>query len=303
MTRDRLARLRDRLDTAGYPSGVLGRLFADGLRVGEDAVRDALSAEVLADCVALELAAVESGTVVARQRIADHDGLLLVLDPPETKGDWLHVMAPSGSTRTVSLSMRREPCGDALDLGCGCGLLALHAAGHAGRVVATDANPRAARLTELSAGLNRLTNVETRVGKWFEPVADEQFDQTVCNPPFVVSPESTRLYRDSGFESDGVCRMIVDTVPRHLKLGGVAHVLVNWVVRADGCDPIDEWTAGSGCEVFLQRLPTYDPPGYARHWLGDRADSPAFDEWMAYYRTLAATAIGAGVLTLTRRVM
>lgn len=301
MTRDRLARLRDRLDWAGYPSGILGRLFGDGLRVDEDAVREALSSEVLQDCVALGLAKVENGTVVARQRIAEQDGYLLVLDPPESKGDWLHVMAPSGSTHTLSLSMRREPCDDALDLGCGTGLLALQAASHASRVIATDANARAARLTELSAGLNRLSNVESRVGKWFEPVAGEQFDQIVCNPPFVVSPESTRLYRDAGFEGDGACRMIVGMVPRFLKPGGVAHVLVNWVVRDDGRDPIDEWTSGSGCDVFLQRLPTYDPPSYARYWLGDRADTPAFDEWMASYRALGATAIGAGVVTLTRQ--
>lgn len=302
MTRDRLARLRDRLDAAGYPSGVLGRLFADGLRVAEDAVRDALSGDILADCVALELVAVESDTVVARQRIAEHDGFLVVLEPPETRGDRLHVMAPSGSTRTLGLSMRRNPCGSALDLGCGCGLLALHAAGHAARVVATDANPRAARLTGLSAALNRLANVEARVGKWFDPVAGERFDQIVCNPPFVVSPESTRLYRDAGVEGDGVCRMIVGTVPRYLAPGGVAHVLVNWVVRDDGRDPIDVWTSGAGCDVFLQRLPTFDLPGYARYWLGDRADTPAFDEWMAYYRALRAAAIGAGVVTLTRQM-
>ena len=60
-----------------------------------------------------------------------------------------------------------------LDIGTGSGLLAVHAAAHADRVVAVDINPRALRFAEFNAALNAVDNVEWREGSLFEPVAGE----------------------------------------------------------------------------------------------------------------------------------
>lgn len=305
MSYRRLAQLRDRLDAAGFATAdappVLVRLFGLGQRVATDAARSFLTTS-FDDCLALGLLRAESETVVARYRFVDYGGILLVLDPPESDGDddpW-RVMSPSGSTHTLAQAMQRQPCDAALDLGTGCGLLALLASEHSRHVVATDANPRAAELAALSAGLNRRPNVETRVGDWFESVAAETFDQIVCNPPFVVSPRHERLYRDAGLEGDAVSRRIVESIPSFLNPGGVGQVLVNWVVT-DAGEPLDAWTADSGCDVLLQRLAVYDPADYARHWLGERADGPQLSAWLDYYRRLQVKALGAGILTLTKR--
>ena len=61
----------------------------------------------------------------------------------------------------------REPVGSALDLGTGCGVQALHLAGHAGRVVATDVNSRALWMTRLNAELNG-ADVDVRDGSLFD---------------------------------------------------------------------------------------------------------------------------------------
>jgi methylase of polypeptide subunit release factors len=150
--------------------------------------------------------------------------------------------------------------------------------------------------------LNRRPNLEARVGSWFDPVAGESFDQIVCNPPYVISPESKRLFRDGGYEGDGLCAQLVRSIPKHLNPGGVGQILVNWIVTTSGHEPLDEWNSDCGCDVFLQRLERFDPADYARHWLGERADGPAFAEWLSYYDRFNAGAIGSGVLTLTRRM-
>ena len=69
-------------------------------------------------------------------------------------------------------------------------------------VVATDVSERALRFTRLNALLNGVDGIETRPGALFEPVAGEQFDRIVSNPPFVITPRAAGVpayeYRDGG---------------------------------------------------------------------------------------------------------
>ena len=76
--------------------------------------------------------------------------------------------------------------GAVLDLGTGSGIMALVAArSGAGRVVATDLNPRAVRCAAANVARYGLaTRVDVRAGDLFAPVAGEQFDLIVCNPPY-----------------------------------------------------------------------------------------------------------------------
>ena len=64
--------------------------------------------------------------------------------------------------------------------------------------------------------LNGVDNVETRAGSFFEPVAGEQFDLVVANPPYVVSPETAYLFRDGGMRGDGVSELVVRGIPQRL---------------------------------------------------------------------------------------
>lgn len=95
-----------------------------------------------------------------------------------------------------------------LDLGTGWGALGVAAAksAHAGRVVLTEVNRRAARLAEENLLRNGVTNAEVRVGRLFEPVGTETFDVIATNPPY-------RAGRELILE-------LLAGAPGHLKPGG-----------------------------------------------------------------------------------
>ena len=81
------------------------------------------------------------------------------------------------------------PAKAVLDVGTGCGVHAIRAAGRAGHVIATDLNPRALRFAQFNAALNGVANVEFRLGDVWEPVRGDRFDQIVANPAFSLSAE------------------------------------------------------------------------------------------------------------------
>ncbi|MEX2542387.1 MAG: methyltransferase, partial [Trueperaceae bacterium] len=149
----------------------------------------------------------DEDTVRAGFAITPWKGLLLAHDAYVSKKVTMeHVTGVTAATKTLAgLTVRREAL-SSLDLGSGCGALALLLAYHSGRVTATDVNRRALFLTELNAGLNSLPSVHTRLGSLFEPVAGERFDVIACNPPYVISPENDLIFRDSGLPGDTICR-------------------------------------------------------------------------------------------------
>ncbi len=203
----------------------------------------------------------------------------------------------------------REPVGRALDLGTGCGVQALHLAGHVGHVVATDVNVRALAMTRLNATLNEV-DVEVREGSLFEPVAGELFDLVVTNPPFVVSPGTGErlVYRDSGLPGDEVVRRVVSHAPRHLAPGGWCQVLANWVHRRG--EPWQErvagWLKGTGCDAWVVQREAADLAEYVELWLRDagmhgRPDyTRRYDAWLAWFEGQDIEAVGFGWLHLRR---
>lgn len=250
---------------------------------------------------------------------ADHDSDWWVVSdltpgldgtPVELAGD--HVLGISSASTSLAQLTVRERLGRALDLGTGCGVQALHLAGHVEDVVATDVNQRALAMTRLTAALNEV-EVDVRAGSLFEPVGDEQFDLVVTNPPFVVSPGRDQpgerlVYRDSGLPGDEVVRRIVTSAPRHLRPGGWCQVLANWVHRRD--EPWQErvsgWLAGSGCDAWVVQREAADPAEYVELWLKDaglpgRADYPArYDAWLGWFEEQGIEAVGFGWLHLRR---
>ena len=93
------------------------------------------------------------------------------------------VLGLSPASITLAQLTMRMPVDRALDLGAGCGVQALHLATHAAHVVATDLNPRACAMSQLTAALNDV-QVDVRQGSLYEPVDADTFDLIVTNPPF-----------------------------------------------------------------------------------------------------------------------
>jgi release factor glutamine methyltransferase len=113
-----------------------------------------------------------------------------------------------------------------LDMGTGSGVCAVQAAQRARRVVAVDVNPAAVRCATINALLNRVeARVEVRHGDLFDPVGGERFDLIVFNPPFVRG--APRNDRDRAWRSLDVAERFAAGLPRHLRPGGCALVLLS----------------------------------------------------------------------------
>jgi SAM-dependent methyltransferase len=194
-----------------------------------------------------------------------------------------------------------------LDLGTGSGVQALCAARHSRRVVAVDVNRRALDYTELNAALNGIENVECRESDILDLPDGAEFDLVVCNPPYVISPDTSFILRDGGLAGDSFCERLVRRVPGYLTEGGLAVVLVGWVVRdGDWTGPLRRWVEGSWCDALLLHFVTQDPLTYAAAWneglrSNEEAYAGALDRWLDYYRELEIEALAWGAVILRRR--
>jgi SAM-dependent methyltransferase len=219
-----------------------------------------------------------------------------------------HVLGVSPPARVLAWLTVRRPVGDVLDLGAGNGHQALLAARHAERVTAVDINPRALAFAAFNAVLNGVEGIAFRQGNLFEPVAGSQFDLIVCNPPYVVSPESEIAYRDGGLRGDAFCETIVRELPGYLKPGGMGQMLVSWLHPSEGdwTAPVRRWVEGSGCDAALLRYAMHEPLEYAAAWNRPLRSNPelygaAIERWVEYFAELGVEEISWGALTLRRR--
>ncbi|MEW6600234.1 MAG: methyltransferase [Nitrospirota bacterium] len=219
-----------------------------------------------------------------------------------------YVMGIGSSTLTLANLTVRNQSRLTLDLGTGCGMHALLAAGHSDRVIAADLNPRAVKFADFNARLNNLSNIECVQGNLFGPVKDKKFDLVVTNPPFVISPETEYVYRDGGMEGDGITRKIVSQVPPYLREEGYCQILCNWAELhgRDWRERLQTWFEGSGCDVSVLRSQSLDAESYALTWIKNTEMSETglfperFETWMAYYEALGITSVGAGLITMRR---
>jgi methylase of polypeptide subunit release factors len=219
-----------------------------------------------------------------------------------------HVVGVSASSRVLARLVPRRPVPRALDLGTGAGIQALLCARHAERVVAVDVSPRALRFARFNCRLNGVENVDLREGSLFDPVGGERFPLIVANPPYVISPESDYVFRDSGLPGDSFCEALVRALPDHLDGGGIAVTLLSWTHGAtgDATAPVAGWLAGRGCDAILLHYASSDPLTYAAGWNRLRGGDPAerdagMTRWIAYLEELGAERVAWGALVVRRR--
>jgi len=287
---------------------LLLRLFLLGVPVSRAAVDELVGRRLRGLLEGAGLLVEHADDVHGAARLVPHDELLIASDHAGAgKGHADHVPGVHRpSVALAHLTVRGE--GErALDVGTGNGIQAILLAAHAARVVATDVNPRAVAYAEFNAALNGVENLETRLGSFFEPVAGEQFDLVVANPPYVVSPESAYLFRDGGLLGDGVSEHVVRTAPAVLTPGAFASILIAWALDPE--DPAARprsWLRGSGCDAFLLHTSTDDPIETAMLWNRELLDLPdayadALDRWLAYYRQLGIEQLGYACVVLRKR--
>ena len=294
------------------PLDTLIRLFLIGVPVDQEAVRRAVAPMTVEEWVETGLLESEGAAVAGRMQLLPFQGLVMAFDPPRQIDAGLacdYVMGVGSSSLTLANLTVRRASRRTLDLGTGCGFQAFLAARQSTQVVAVDRNSRAVQIAAFNALLNGLENVQCLEGDLFGPVEGQEFDLVVSNPPFVISPESRYIYRDSGMHGDEVSQKIVRQAPAFLSEGGYCQILCNWAHLAG--QPWQErlagWFAGSGCDAWVMRSDTLDAASYAAKWIRHTEwDDPEhfcqrFEEWVDYYERERIEAISGGLITLRRR--
>lgn len=340
-----MARLREALSDASYTvdtvRGVLGSRASAALdrnetTPGRMAVRDESPVATLTRLWALQDtvsraeadAALPVDPLVAGGFLeADDDAVRALVDVrpyADDAGDWWvvadltpgmdgergriaddHVLGLNAASSTLAQLTVRRPAGRALDLGTGCGVQALHLARHCGTIVGTDVNPRALALASVTARLNGI-GVDLRAGSLFEPVRGERFDLIATNPPFVVSPAGSHVYRDGGLSGDDVSRRVVVEGASHLADGGVLQSLANWMhVRGqDWRERVGGWVAATGCDAWVIQREVQDPAEYVELWLRDSGDvdrpgyRDRYEAWLSWFDRNDVEGIGFGWVNL-----
>ncbi len=234
-----------------------------------------------------------------------------------------HVMGVGGATRSLIAQAAPGAVARALDLGTGCGVVALHLALRSEHVVATDVSERALTLAAANAELNGLADrIEFRAGSLFEPVAGETFDLVLTNPPFVITPRRTDdglhpevpvyEYRDGGMVGDALAQAVVVAGPRHLAPGGSMLCLANWESPwgGNGLRRVAEWAgeaAVAPLTVWVVERDRVDPVTYAETWARDGGARPGTEEfdalltaWLDDFAARRITAVGLGAIRIRR---
>ncbi len=228
-----------------------------------------------------------------------------------------HVLGVGGAARTLAALLPAVRSASALDLGTGCGVIALHLRRFAARVVATDISERALWFTALNARLNGVDGIETRLGSLYDPVEGERFDLIASNPPFVITPRTAGVpsyeYRDGGATGDGLMAAVVGGLHAHLVPGGAARLLGNWetVDGEAGLDRVRAWAGrrGAPLDAWAIERESLDPVRYAELWLRDGGTLPRddahdalLDAWLDDFEARGVSAVGMGWLALRRPV-
>ncbi|MHA7221345.1 DUF7059 domain-containing protein [Arthrobacter sp. RHLT1-20] len=236
-----------------------------------------------------------------------------------------HVLGIGQASTTLVQVTARRHVARALDLGTGCGIQTFHLLHHADHVTATDISERALAFTRFNLALNAAAlhldpaNLENRVslrlGSLLEPVAGEEFELVVSNPPFVITPRSPGeavadqfTYRDGGLPGDDIVASLVRGLPSVLAPAGTAQLLGNWEIPAGQpwAERPQSW-ASPGMDVWFIQREQVGPEQYAETWLQDASESRDRrlyqDSYAAYLDDFASrnvASIGFGMIWLRR---
>jgi hypothetical protein len=279
----------------------LVRLFGAGDAVAIEEAASALSPLRIEPLAKAGFLRREGKRVLSRILIQAYGDFLFAL-PIDKSENAKTVMFVSPSSRELDNIMVRRPSRKTLDLGTGCGILAMEAARHSKHVFAVDINRRAISFAEFNCRWNHIQNVTCLQGSCFEPVCNEKFDLIITNPPFVISPASRLMYRDSGSDGDTFCIQLARDAARLLNNGGYFEMIFQWVETAgtDWQDRLLRSFPGIGCDVWILRVQSDSPDAHVRTWIKESDPESLYSRWMQYLASRNASSIGTGFCIMRR---
>jgi hypothetical protein len=152
------------------------------------------------------------------------DGVWLVCHPPQP--DPLFYFGED--SLALLRRLPRSAAGTCLDLCAGTGLHAVYCGLAGGSVIAVERDPRVARLAQLNAELNGVTDrLQVRPGDLYGPVAGLRFDLVTANPPSLPYPADLPGPRIGHGGEDGLrlVTRILDGLPDALTRTGRAYLV------------------------------------------------------------------------------
>jgi release factor glutamine methyltransferase len=145
------------------------------------------------------------------------------------------IYEPAEDTFQLLEVLEVNECDRVLEIGTGCGIIALECARRGAKVVCTDINPHAVELTQsnYSKNLSLLKgNVQVRCGNLFSVVKPgERFDVVIFNPPYLPTRAKDRIGGSGWFDvaTDGgatglvVTKRFIEGLHKHLNKNGRAY--------------------------------------------------------------------------------
>jgi SAM-dependent methyltransferase len=304
-----LARLLDRTSETTCLNSLL-RWFWIGVPVDSITAQASVPSWFSDLCIDCGLLREDAGQIVPEAMLVPTGGFVVASDHTRhiEAANAQSVLWPNPTSRLLSRFMVPRPSRLTLDLGTGNGVLALLAAGHSERVVATDLNARATFFAAFNARLNGVENIEVLTGDTFQPVSGRQFDLIVSNPPFFITPATRYLFCDNPQELDQMCRSLVRQAPAHLNDGGYFQMLCEWAQLRGRTweERVSEWFDGIGCDAWVMKGHSQDPGEYAQERIRETNPSPTcdaelYDSYMSYYREKGVEAIHDGMVAIRKR--
>jgi len=145
------------------------------------------------------------------------------------------IYEPAEDTFQILEVLDVNECDRVLEIGTGCGIIALECARRGAKAVCTDINPHAVELTQInySKNLSLLKgNIEVRCGNLFSVVKPgELFDVVIFNPPYLPTCAKDRIGGSGWFDvaTDGgatglvVTKRFIEGLRKHLTKNGRAY--------------------------------------------------------------------------------
>jgi release factor glutamine methyltransferase len=137
-----------------------------------------------------------------------------------------NVYEPAEDTFLAADNLSIKKNDTVLDVGTGCGILAILAAKKAKKIVAVDTNPHAVHCAKRNAIINKMAEkIDIREGDLFQPVKAERFSLIVFNAPYLPStPAEGKSWLDKAWVGGPTGRQLIERfiaeAPRHLSKKG-----------------------------------------------------------------------------------
>ncbi|MEO0533163.1 MAG: carbamoyltransferase C-terminal domain-containing protein [Cyanobacteria bacterium P01_A01_bin.123] len=233
----------------------------------------------------------------------DHRYMLLAEDAI-TENPVMYVGADS---QGLVYTAPRYQAKQVLDLCCGGGIQGLVASRYAQQVTSVDINPRAIRFARFNAQLNDIRNIQFCQGSLYEPIADQQFDTILANPPFVPSPKQNLGFRDGGTTGEEILAAIIRGSAAHLNSEGCVFIVTDLVDIKTYETKLAQWWGGGPADQLVLCTADRDdilfsvPHSHAPFAQTLEAYNSELEQWLDNFHQAGLRAVNFGYILISQQ--